>query len=94
MLISALRTTMVARTTKPDAGRERRAETVPDKATIASLSQSDISQMTCDELVRVIRAACMALPRTNIDEHLGCYDRPTLERLAYLARHCCRNQGY
>jgi hypothetical protein len=93
VLISAPRPHMVAPTTKREE-RDRRTESVPSKATIASLSQSDISQMTCEELVHAIRGARMTLLRSDIDEHLGCYDRTTLERLAHLARRCCRNQGY
>jgi len=84
---------MVAPTTKQEDVWERVTDSFPDKATIASLTQSDISQMTCEELVRVIRGARMTLLRSDIDEQLDGYDRTTLERLAHLARRCCRNQG-
>jgi hypothetical protein len=65
-----------------------------DKIAIAEISPIQISQMTCNEMVRVIRAAKMPLLRKDVSEHLELYDRDTLERLVYLARRCCRNQGY
>jgi hypothetical protein len=85
---------MVAPTTTQVDDRERLTEGVQNKATIASLTQANISQMTCEELVRVIRGAHLALLRSANDKQLSCCDRMTLERLAHLARRCCRNQGY
>lgn len=63
-----------------------------DEATIADLPAMKISHMTDDELVRVIRAARILQLKCASDEHLDYYDRTTLERLAYLARRCCRNR--
>ncbi|TVS18142.1 MAG: hypothetical protein EA424_11420 [Planctomycetaceae bacterium] len=58
------------------------------QASIAELSSSQISEMSRAELVRVVRAA--RLPSMQIrPEHA---DRVTLERLAHLARLCCRNR--
>lgn len=63
-----------------------------DQSDVAELSPVQISRMTCVELVRIIRVAQLPLVRPEIDEQLEFYDRPTLERLVYLARRCCRNQ--
>jgi hypothetical protein len=63
-----------------------------DDATIAEFSSIKISQMTRDEILRVIRAARLPLLKSGIDEQLEFYDRRTLERLVYLSRHCCRNR--
>jgi hypothetical protein len=64
-----------------------------DRATVAALPSETIELMTEDELVRVVRAA--ELPMVNHDCRILRYlDRGTLLRMAYLARRCCRNQGY
>jgi len=94
MSLTTPRTTVITRAKKREDKRERVTERFPDKASIATLTQDEISRMTCAELVRVIRGAGMPLMRTEIDKRLDCFDRTTLERLAYLARRCCRNQGY
>jgi hypothetical protein len=65
-----------------------------DKSLVAELSPTQISRMACSELVRAIQAAKMSLLCKDVSEHLELYDRETLERLVYLARRCCRNQGY
>lgn len=65
-----------------------------DQSDIAELSPVQISRMTCDALVRIIRVAQLPLVRPEIDEQLEFYDRPTLVRLVYLARRCCRNRGF
>jgi hypothetical protein len=65
-----------------------------DKSAIAELSPIQITRMTCSELVRVIQAAQMALLSRDISDQVELYDRETLARLVYLARRCCRNQGY
>ena len=71
----------------------KQPEDALDKSDVAELSLLKISRMTCDELIRVIRAAQLPLLRPDADEQLEFQDRPTLERLVYLARRCCRNQG-
>jgi hypothetical protein len=63
-----------------------------DDATIADLSAMKISQMTRDELVRVIKAARLPQLNSATGEHLELYDRRTLERLIFLARRCCRHR--
>ena len=65
-----------------------------DKPMVAELSPLQISRMTCEELARAIRASGLPIIQTELSEHLEFYDRATLERLVYLARRCCRNQGY
>ncbi|MEX1230237.1 MAG: hypothetical protein WEB58_08360 [Planctomycetaceae bacterium] len=66
-----------------------------DKYAVAELSADRIDHMTCDELVQAVRAAEFpALFRTDLDRHLDFLDRGALKRLAFLARQCCRNQGY
>lgn len=76
-------------------GIPTRCDTVEalDKGTVAELSAAVINDMTCDELVRVIRVANLpAQLCPDLDRHLPFYDRPVLTRLAYLARQCCRKQ--
>jgi len=64
-----------------------------DKSSIAKLSAASIDSMTCDELVRVIRAAELpTLFRPHLDQYLPFYDRETLKRLGYLARRCCQTR--
>lgn len=64
-----------------------------EKSDIAELSDTAINQMTCDELVRMIRFANLpALLRPELDRHLPFYDHLALTRLAHLARRCCCNQ--
>ena len=72
--------------------KARRCEAL-DQGLIADLPEGLVNSMTCDELVRVIRAA-------NVS-HLECYyqrlpyyDCETLRRLAHLACRCCRTQTY
>jgi hypothetical protein len=62
-----------------------------DKTAVAQLTHEGISQMTADELVAAIQTITLPSGR-SLD--LRMKDRPTLERLVYLARRTCRNQGY
>jgi len=65
-----------------------------DKSDIAAVSATVINDMTCDELVRMIRVANLpALLHSALDQHLPFYDRTMLMRLAHLAQRCCRTQG-
>ena len=76
------------------AERWNRSET-PDKACVAGLSAASIDRMSSDELARVILASGLpSYPCFPIEGRLRSSDRETLRRLAYLARRCCRNQGY
>lgn len=65
-----------------------------DKATISALPAMVIQQMNREELVRLIEATDLAIIRGERAQHLMNMDRNTLLRLAYLARRCCRNEGY
>jgi len=65
-----------------------------DKSDIAELSAAAINNMTCDELVRMIRVSNLpTLLRSDIDQHLPFYDHTALTRLAHLAQRCCRSHG-
>lgn len=65
-----------------------------DKLAVAELSAAVINDMTCDELVRMIRVATLpALLRSDLERHLPFYDHTVLKRLAHLASRCCRKQG-
>lgn len=73
--------------------RDARFEAL-DKSDIAELSATAINNMTCDELVRMIRVA--GLPDQlcpTMGMHLAFFDRTALIRLAHLAQRCCRNHG-
>ncbi len=76
------------------AGEGGLVETFWDKRDIAELSSTQIARMTRDELLRIVRDARMELLHRDIADHIELYDRETLQRLAHLARRCCRNQGY
>jgi len=65
------------------------------KSAVAQLTAVVIDGLTCEELVGVIRAANLPpLSRPELQQRLPFYDHDTLRRLAYLARRCCRNQGF
>lgn len=63
-----------------------------DDATIGELSSTEISQMACDEMLWMIRAARLPLFPVANERRLELLDRKTLERLVYLARRCCHNR--
>lgn len=65
-----------------------------DKGIVAEIPSSQIPRMTRDELIRMVRAVHVVLPQPHVADKLELCDRRTLERLAHLARRCCRNQGY
>jgi len=60
-----------------------------DQGTIADLPSARISEMNCDELVRVVQNAHLPFLSVEACEHLAFHDRKTLERLANLAQRCC-----
>jgi hypothetical protein len=62
-----------------------------DKVAVAGLTQDVISEMAPDELIEAIQIITLPSGR-SLD--LRMKDRTTLERLVYLARRTCRNQGY
>lgn len=65
-----------------------------DKPMIAALSHAHIYNMTNKELVRVIQAADLQIPNRALHQNLEFQNRATLERMAFLARRCCRHSGY
>ena len=75
----------------PATGRVPTPEAL-DQGTIADLPSTRISEMNCDELVRVIRNAHLPFLSDEACEHLPFHDRQTLERLANLAQRCCFNR--
>jgi hypothetical protein len=64
------------------------------KCAVASVSPVDITHLTCDELADLIATAGDLLPQFISSEELRTCNREVLERLAFLARECCRNRGY
>jgi len=70
------------------------SEDALDKHEIAELTPGTICQMTHNELVRVIQAAGLPLLRKDILGRLDLYNRESLEQMVFMARRCCRNQGY
>ena len=69
-------------------------ETCSGKSDVAELSPGQISTMNHKELVDAVLAADLPLIGDQWRERLLFKDRETLVRLVYLARRCCRNQGY
>lgn len=70
--------------------RTRRA--APNTSHVAGLSNHDISAMRREELLEVIRTARLPVVDDEDFRHMVYADRVALERLAFLARRCCRNQ--
>jgi hypothetical protein len=64
------------------------------KRAVAQLSCEEVAGLTTPDLLEALEAADVPLLHGFDLERLGHYDRPTLERLVYMARHCCQNQGY
>jgi hypothetical protein len=65
-----------------------------DKAAVAELSDEQISHMSREELIEVVRHAQLPLFSANLDERLGSQDCQILQRLVQEARHVCRVRGY
>jgi hypothetical protein len=61
-----------------------------DKNEIADLPVRFISEMSREDLIRMIRAAQLPLIDVRTLRRLPFIDRSALERLAHLARRCCR----
>ncbi len=80
--------------TSPQFGQGEVRERPLDKSTVAEIPSGLISRMSREELIRVIQAAELPLLNARTRERLPYLDRMVLERLAHLARRCCRNQGY
>lgn len=65
-----------------------------NKSAIASLSPVEITHLSCEELAEIIEEAGYLLPQPIDPARLRACNREILERLAHLARQCCRNRGY
>jgi hypothetical protein len=65
-----------------------------DKSAVAALTASEIEHLSDAELVEAIRGSGLPVLRRETEGRLEFYGRQTLERLVWLARRCCRNQGY
>lgn len=65
-----------------------------DKSAIAALTTTELGAMSCQELATVVEAADVPMLSSQTRQRLSLMDRATLERLAHLARRCCRHQGY
>lgn len=65
-----------------------------DKPSVAGLAIGKIAEMSREELIDVIRGSDLPLIDSRNRQRLKYLDRVSLERLAQLARRCCRNQGY
>jgi hypothetical protein len=76
----------------PASGRVAAASEALDQGAIADLRSTQISELSCDELVRVIQYARLPFLSDEACEHLPFHDRQTLERLANLAQRCCFNR--
>ena len=64
-----------------------------DQTTIAEFSCAEIHGLTCDELASVVRTAPPPTVPQMMLEHLEFQNREVLERLAFLARECCRKRA-
>lgn len=72
----------------------RREDRRFDKPSVAGLAIGMIAEMSREELIRVIDGSDLPLINSSNRQRLRYLDRATLQRLAQLARRCCRNQGY
>lgn len=84
----------------PSEGNHRPATSIDDvdiwdKQAVADLTVSDINSMSRATLAKAICGADFpALLRSDLDHRLKFADDETLRRVAFLARQCCRRQGY
>ncbi len=64
------------------------------KADVAELTVSEISDLPVENLACAVQTAELRFLQGNRPTRLESLSRDALERLAFLARRCCRNQGY
>ena len=64
------------------------------KPEVAELRNKEVAELSCTELIEAIRAAKLPCLLSNFEHRLEFCDREMLKKLTYLARRCCRNQGY
>jgi hypothetical protein len=65
-----------------------------DGTIIAALTAQQVARMTRPELVRVILASRLPMLLPGLGLRLRYRDRPTLRRLVFLARECCRHRSH
>jgi hypothetical protein len=58
---------------------------------VAALSSREISRMSCEEMVQVIRAIRLPHLREGMNDRLPYLGEETLRRLVFLTRRYCRN---
>ena len=61
------------------------------KADVAALSRAEISQLSSDDMLRVIAVADLPFTRNR---ELVFQSLETLRQITHLARQSCRNQGF
>ncbi len=74
--------------------RSTRTGSFSSKADVAKLRAEQISRLSREELIDAIRTAQMPKVGPEMEERLPYCDNEILRRMVFLARHCCRNQGY
>jgi|HubBroStandDraft_5_1064220.scaffolds.fasta_scaffold461969_2 hypothetical protein len=72
----------------------KRADLRFDKPSVAGLATSRIAEMSREDLICVIDGSDLPLINSSNRQRLRYLDRDSLQKLAQLARRCCRNQGY
>jgi len=85
---------VIASNTTLPLGSESLSPTSRNKAFVAELSNQDISGMTREEMIAVIRAAQLPFLESDSSRRLEFLSDEALQRLVHLSRRCCRNQGY
>ncbi len=65
-----------------------------DKSTIAELSVSQIKRMSRHDLIGLIRALSPPFLSREMLDRIEDRNHEELERIVYLCRRCCRQQGY
>ncbi len=75
------------------ASTDQRGE-APDKVSlrVARLTDAQIAHLSRKDLVQLILSVDFAFVPPDFEQHLSFGDRQALEKLAHLARRCCRHQ--
>lgn len=84
-------------TAKPDVHGSTQGvhhHTFTEKGDVADLRDDEIAELCDEDLIEAIFAAHLPCLNEQYQNRLKFYDHQMLQRLVYLARQCCRNQGY
>ena len=65
-----------------------------EKSDVAELRDDEIAELCDADMIAAICAAHLPCLNEQSENRLKFYDHRMLQRLVYLARQCCRNQGY